>query len=127
RIVYCNAGHNPAALVREGRVEWLRAGGLMLGPFPDQVYEAVAVQVQPGDLVCLYTDGITEAVGPMGEQFGEERLAELLCSNCKLAPKQLQETIIERIRDWQGEGEAGDDVTLVLLRVKQRPDAALEV
>jgi serine phosphatase RsbU (regulator of sigma subunit) len=117
RLLYCNAGHNPAALVRDGRVEWLSQGGLMLGPFPDLVYEPAAVSVQPGDVVCIYTDGVTEAEGPNGEQFGEERLAAVLREAHAARPREVLAAIQDRLRAWRGEREPGDDVTLVVLRV----------
>ncbi len=87
RLGYGNAGHNPAALVRRSDVEWLQAGAPMLGPLADQRYDTCWVDVEPGDLVCLYTDGVTEAESPSGEQFGEERLAETLRAHADEALK----------------------------------------
>jgi sigma-B regulation protein RsbU (phosphoserine phosphatase) len=117
RLAYCNAGHNPAALVQDGRVEWLSSGGLMLGPFPDLVYEPAVVPVRPGDLLCIYTDGVTEAESPTGEQFGEERLARVLLETRGAAPRTVLDAVQEAVRVWRDGGEPGDDVTLVLLRV----------
>jgi sigma-B regulation protein RsbU (phosphoserine phosphatase) len=121
RIVYCNAGHNPAARVREGRVEWMRRGGLILGPFSDQRYEGCSLQARAGDVFCLYTDGVTEAVGERGEQYGEARLATLLQRHADQSPRELQETIVREVRSWQagGGGEPSDDITLVVLRLKE--------
>jgi sigma-B regulation protein RsbU (phosphoserine phosphatase) len=104
--------------LRQDRVEWLRAGGLLLGPFADSRFESNSLSVNEGDVLCLYTDGVTEALGPQGEQFGERRLAETLRVSRHLEPQALQEHIVERVRDWQGETEAGDDLTLVVLRFK---------
>lgn len=117
RLVYCNAGHNPAALVQGERVEWLSAGGLMLGPFPGLLYESTTVPVQPGDLLCLYTDGVTEALGQGGEQFGEERLAQALRDAVTLPPRDVATTVQQRVRDWCGDTEPSDDLTLVVLRI----------
>ncbi|UCE03246.1 MAG: SpoIIE family protein phosphatase [Candidatus Latescibacterota bacterium] len=120
RIVYCNAGHNPAARVREGRVEWMREGGLILGPFSDQRYEGCSLQARAGDVFCLYTDGVTEALGERGEQYGEARLATLLRRHADEPPRDLQETIVRDVRSWQaGGGEPSDDITLVVLRLKE--------
>lgn len=117
RLVYCNAGHNPAALVRAGRVEWLSSGGLVLGPFADLVYEASVVAVQPGDVVCLYSDGVTEAASPIGEHFGEDRLAEALRGHAAEHPRDVVGAVQEAVRRWRGEAEISDDVTLVVLRI----------
>lgn len=118
RLLYGNAGHNPALLLRGDRVEWLRAGGLLLGPFGESRFESTRLEVESGDLLCLYTDGVTEAVGPEGEQFGEQRLAETLRQSRHLEPRMLQEHVVRQVRQWQGEAEAGDDLTLVVLRFK---------
>jgi sigma-B regulation protein RsbU (phosphoserine phosphatase) len=117
KLEYCNAGHNPAALVRGAQVEWLSSGGLLLGPFPDLVYESASVSVQPGDLLCLYTDGVTEAESPTGEHFGEERLAQALCDTAGRPAREVQAAVLERVQAWRAGREAGDDVTLVLLRI----------
>jgi sigma-B regulation protein RsbU (phosphoserine phosphatase) len=119
-LVYGNAGHNPALLLRGDRIEWLRAGGFLLGPFADSRFESTSLAVRQGDVLCLYTDGVTEAVGPEGEQFGEQRLAETLRHAGDLEPRALQEHIVESVRDWQGGAEAGDDLTLVVLRFTGR-------
>lgn len=117
KLVYCNAGHNPAVLVRDGRVEWLASGGLMLGPFPDLVYQSAVVDVQPGDVVCLYTDGLTEAESPTGEQFGDERLARAMRALSGQSPKDVIAALQTEVRTWRAGGEPGDDLTLVVLRI----------
>src|SRR5262249_34190310 len=117
RLLYCNAGHNPGLLARNGRVEWLASGGLMLGPFADLVYQSAAVRVEPGDIVCLYSDGITEAESPSGEQSGEERLARALREAKSSAPREIATALQESVRAWCGGGEPTDDVTLVILKI----------
>jgi len=117
KLSYCNAGHNPAALVSDGRIEWLTAGGLMLGPFPDLIYEATTVSVKPGDLLCMYTDGVTEAESPTGEHFGEERLSRVLRDSSSQPPRQILAAIERQVRDWCGDREPGDDLTLVVQRI----------
>lgn len=77
RFVFCNAGHNPPLVLREsGEVEWLSTGGTILGAFADTKYARKEIALAPGDIAVLYTDGVTEAFSPGGEQFGEERLVE---------------------------------------------------
>jgi sigma-B regulation protein RsbU (phosphoserine phosphatase) len=117
RLLYCNAGHNPAALVRDGRVEWLSDGGLMLGPFPDQRYETAVAAVRPGDVLCLYTDGVTEAEAPSGEQFGEDRLASVLRGAGARTARGIMTAVLDSVRTWRSGREPGDDVTLVVLKI----------
>jgi len=117
KLLYCNAGHNPAALVQDGRVEWLSSGGLMLGPFADLVYEPATVDVRPGDLVCLYTDGVTEAESPTGEQYGEERLAAVMRDVAAAPAKEAIAAVQLSVRQWRGDREPGDDLTVMALRI----------
>jgi len=117
RLVYCNAGHNPGALVRDRRVEWLGSGGTILGPFPNPGYSTSAVPVRAGDLVCLYTDGVTEATAPSGEQFGEDRLGRILCDAGAEPPRDIVALVQQEVARWRGDDEATDDITLVLMRI----------
>ena len=72
---YVNAGHNPPMVIRlNGSIIWLEAGGAPVGLFPDSTYEEGAVQLNPGDLVVAYTDGVIEAVSPAGEAWGIDDL-----------------------------------------------------
>ena len=74
---YCNAGHNPPVVVHaDGRVVRLSAGGLVAGAFETARYEGGAIELEPGDRVCLFTDGLTEACAPSGAEFGDARLVE---------------------------------------------------
>ena len=117
RLLYGNAGHNPAALVRGAEVQWLSAGGPMLGPFAGQRFATASVDVQPGDLVCLYSDGVTEAESPAGDFFGEERLAAVLCAHAGEHPREVEAGVLRRLQEWRSGKEAGDDVTVVVLRI----------
>jgi sigma-B regulation protein RsbU (phosphoserine phosphatase) len=98
-------------------VQWLEEGGLMLGPFPERSYESYRVAVSKGDLVCLYTDGITEAMNPAGELYGEERLASFLQQNGERSVQELRNRILDEVKSWRQGGVATDDVTFVLLRI----------
>jgi serine phosphatase RsbU (regulator of sigma subunit) len=116
-ITYCNAGHNPPLLVRSGgQVECLEGGGPVLGILPDLAYEEHRCWLQPGEVVVLFSDGVTEATNPAGEEFGEQRLAAV----AQQLRHKLAGTILEGLRkavqDWIGGATAADDVTLVILR-----------
>jgi serine phosphatase RsbU (regulator of sigma subunit) len=115
-IRYVNAGHNPPLLLRaDDRVESLGTGGFLLGVFPDAVYELGEVSLDPGDLLVLYSDGVTEAMDPSGEEFGEERLTAFLREHRALPPEELVDSLIARVRDFS-QGKQGDDITVAALR-----------
>jgi phosphoserine phosphatase RsbU/P len=119
RLTYANAGHNPPLVLRrDGRVEWLTEGGLMLGSFPDAKYREAWVDLEPEDLVVLYTDGITEALSPAGEMFGTEQLVDV--SRGRGAGETARRTcarLLEAVRTHTGGVHAEDDLTAVVLRV----------
>ena len=116
-LLYINAGHNPGVLMRSsGEVEELGSGGLPLGLLPMGNYTAGELRLEPGDLVCFYSDGITECEAPDEEQYGLERLVDLLAE----ARDSSLEEILRRIDDAMlafADGQPqGDDQTVVLLR-----------
>ncbi len=80
-LVYTNAGHNPPLLVRAaGGFEELKGGGMILGILPLAKYQESRAEFQPGDVLVMFSDGVTEAADPRGEEFGEQRLADLVAS-----------------------------------------------
>jgi sigma-B regulation protein RsbU (phosphoserine phosphatase) len=116
RLYYTNAGHLPPLLIRQGRAERLEVNGMVLGAFPNQPYGREYIELQAGDLLAAYTDGITEPENEYGEEFGEERLAELLISNARRPLEEIAATITETASTWGDAAEQQDDMTLLLLR-----------
>ena len=119
-VRYSNAGHNPPMLVRrDGTVERLAATGTILGILPELGYEERLCQLDPDDLLVLYSDGVTEALG-VGEQedeeFGEERLAALLIQHRGRPSAGVIEAVMSSLRSWTGDTPAADDITLVAVR-----------
>jgi sigma-B regulation protein RsbU (phosphoserine phosphatase) len=113
RFRYTNAGHNPPLLLRAGgEVEWLDVGGMILGAFPNQDYEETEVDLGPGDLLVLYTDGLTEALSPEGEEFGEERLVAAVRAGAEAPPRALISEVIGAVRVFAA-GKLPDDLTVV--------------
>ncbi len=116
RLTYSNAGHNPPLLRRaDGRIHWLDVGATPLGAFPDMVYDEATVDLEPGDTLVLFTDGITEAADATGEFFGEEGLQRVV-EQCH---GQDSGTIVDCIRsavDDYADGAAADDMTLIVVR-----------
>lgn len=118
-FVYCNAGHNPPILLRrDGSLEYLDKGGIVLGFIANQQYVQTSVPVNSGDYLCFYTDGVTEAKNAAGEEFGEERLATLLRENYGKSPREMKFLILEEIKKFVGGEEFQDDVTLLVVSVE---------
>jgi sigma-B regulation protein RsbU (phosphoserine phosphatase) len=117
RLTYTNAGHNTGLLMRkDGAVQRLEANGLPVGLFPVVEYERAEVTLGPGDLLVLYTDGITEAANPKGEEFGLARLESVLRQQAG-EPLPTIGAAIETALEAFAEGTPyGDDRTVVMLR-----------
>jgi len=117
-LLYANAGHNPGLLLRtDGRVEELGSGGVPLGILPGSRYQAREVVVGPGDLLCLYSDGITEAESVEEEEHGMERLCDVLRAHREdPAIQSVLEAIQESVETFTRGKPQGDDQTLLVLR-----------
>jgi sigma-B regulation protein RsbU (phosphoserine phosphatase) len=114
---YLNAGHNPGLLLRrDGTVEELPAGGLPIGLLPGSRYPMQTLELHPGDLLCLYSDGITECTAEDDEEFGVVRLADLLARHRDLDLPRLVDAIDEETCRFSAGTPQADDQTLVLLR-----------
>jgi sigma-B regulation protein RsbU (phosphoserine phosphatase) len=113
---YVNCGHNPPLLLRrDGRREALAATATVLGAFADWPCATAEVVLEPGDLLVLYSDGVTEAGGEDGEMFGEGRLCELMQAQCKAPIESVLQAVLEAVTN-HGNGAAEDDLTLLAAR-----------
>jgi serine phosphatase RsbU (regulator of sigma subunit) len=116
-MTYLNAGHNPALLLRRGgEVEQLGPGGVPLGLLPNARFAAKEVEVRPGDLLCIYSDGITEAESVADEEFGMERLTACLAENRNRPLSEVVEKIDRAVTKFAEGLPQRDDQTVVLLR-----------
>jgi len=116
-FTYTNAGHNyPFLLDKDDNTRKLEKGGVVLGTFDDFTYEEETVQLKPGDLMLLYTDGITEATNDKDEMFEEDRLLKLLKANRKSSAKEISQKIVDQVFSFQADQPQGDDLTLVLIK-----------
>jgi len=116
---YVNAGHNPGLLLRaDGTLDRLAPGGLPVGLLPGGSYRADRVDLRPGDLLCLYSDGITECSSLTDEELGEARLIELLRSVADRPLGEILETVEQAVTDFAEGAQQGDDQTVVLIRRK---------
>jgi serine phosphatase RsbU (regulator of sigma subunit) len=113
-LTYCNAGHNPPFLVRaNGGIERLTSCGTILGIFPEMGYLVKHSRLDPGDVLTMFSDGVTEENNPNGEEFGEKRLEKLLVDRARGGAASLVEGIRQAVLAWAAGGAAADDVTVV--------------
>ncbi|MGH9630440.1 MAG: PP2C family protein-serine/threonine phosphatase [Bryobacteraceae bacterium] len=115
-FTYTNAGHLPPILVRNGAASRLDVNGMVVGAFPFAEYDESRVELQPGDLLVLFTDGISEPENEYEEMFGEERLTDVVLKNAHLDEDRIVAAVVDSVREWTGKGELQDDMTLVLVR-----------
>ena len=115
-LTYSNAGHNPPLLIGRRRMCRLDKGGLILGAFPQATFEEETLQLEPGDLLVAFSDGVTEARNPGDEEFGEERLVSTVEANWELTPNALLDCLLDTIHQFSAGAELSDDLTLLVLR-----------
>lgn len=144
RLTYVNAGHNPPFLIRARGAEAvlaqpangnghyslttngqmtddlsrLTAGGMVIGMFEHCMYEYETVQMQPGDMLFAFTDGLSEALNSEGEEFGEERLQDVLGSLAQLPVSEIRDEVVRLVKDWCAGAPQHDDLTFIILKVK---------
>jgi phosphoserine phosphatase RsbU/P len=117
RLDYCNAGHPPALLLRAaGGIEELSDGGPLLGAVPFDSFEQSSVQLEPGDTLVIYSDGILDSTDLSGEQFGPRRLEELLRQVHFEDADALLLSLLGAVQDYAGGYPIQDDMSLVVIR-----------
>ncbi len=116
-LTYCNAGHEPPLLFT-GRDEpkLLQEGGTVIGIGEGLPFEEATVRFEPGDVLVVYSDGITEAMNPVKEQFGEETLMRLVRQDIGLSADELIARITEAVKAHAGEAPQHDDITALVVR-----------
>jgi PAS domain S-box-containing protein len=119
RMVFAGAGHPPAMLVRRGQSPLvLESRSTILGVLPDAVdtSPSLELQLEPGDRIVLYTDGITEVFNSRGEMLGIEGIREIVCQTSTLPAQEMKQGILDGVAAWRN-GPPSDDVSLVLVHV----------
>jgi len=116
-LEYSNAGHNyPLVLRTSGVVEQLKGNGLVMGLFASVEYEVRRTVLAPGELLALYSDGVTEASTDDGKEFGEDGLAKFLAARTALPCEEIVNQLVDHMRKWRGNTGFADDFTIVLVR-----------
>ncbi len=116
RFTYTNAGHLQPILLRRGAPQLLEVTGTVVGAFPFCKYEERHVDLEPGDLLIFYTDGIAEPENAYEEMFGEQRLIDVVVRNFHRDGPGIVAKVMEAVEQWTGTPELQDDMTIVLAR-----------
>ena len=123
RMVLARAGHNLPVLFNKKRKpshQLLKSGGMMIGMYPGEVFSRalteITVDVVVGDLVFFYTDGLTEARSPSGEQYGMDRVLGVLESRAREKPEKILKALQNAVDKFHGGGEAEDDISMICFR-----------
>jgi len=116
-LAYSNAGHNPPLLIdADGKTRFEERGGVPLGMFRDSRYYEYFATIEPGQMLVLYTDGVTEAMNPSGEEYGGQRLVAAALRGRHLSARELIDFIHRDVIDWTGGLGAHDDVTFFIIK-----------
>ena len=116
-LAYASAGHNAPIVVRaSGAVETLEGGGTVLGILPSAPYDEYRAQFGEGDLLALYSDGVTEAFNPAREEYGEARFIEVLQAHRDKSAAEIIEAVTASLADWAAGSPPADDITLVVAK-----------
>ena len=115
-LAYTNAGHLAPILIRQQKVIRLESNGMAVGLFPEFPYEQNIIQLCAGDLITAFTDGITECENGQGEQFGDERLTDLLVHHYDRPLDEIARIITDAVGNWASDLDKRDDTTILLAR-----------
>jgi sigma-B regulation protein RsbU (phosphoserine phosphatase) len=121
RLNYVNAGHIPPILVRHedasGTFHRLCEGGPVIGLLPEPAYAPGSIEFQPGDVLVIVSDGVSEAEDPAGDMFGEERIAQLAAAHAHDSETDIHDRIVEEVTRFRDGVPQGDDMTLIVAKV----------
>jgi serine phosphatase RsbU (regulator of sigma subunit) len=126
RLRYVNAGHNPPMLLRAvgglaasepATIEELSAGGTIIGMFAQSRYEESSVDLKSGDVLIAFSDGVTEAHNPADDEFGEDRLKDVLRRSAHLPISEMSSHILQELKTWMADAPQFDDLTFIVMKV----------
>jgi sigma-B regulation protein RsbU (phosphoserine phosphatase) len=116
-LAWSCAGHNPPLIVRaKGTFEKLEGGGPILGVFEDAAYDQERAELAPGDLLAIYSDGVTEACSPAEEEFDMDRLAKVLIDHRRGTADQIAQAVAHAVQEWTCGAPPADDITVVIAK-----------
>jgi sigma-B regulation protein RsbU (phosphoserine phosphatase) len=117
-MLYANAGHNPPMFVKKDsdEITTLQPTGPVLGPSPSAKYSIDSIKFEPGDVLLIYSDGVTDAANTKFENYGEERLSKVFLESKHLSPKEITYSIMDDVIHFSKNGEYSDDKTIVVIK-----------
>jgi sigma-B regulation protein RsbU (phosphoserine phosphatase) len=115
-FTYSNAGHNAPMLLSSNGVRRLETGGTVLGLFEHAVFDEETVRLEPGDVIVVFSDGITEALNPAGDEFTDDGLLASLAASRGKSPEEILEMLLKDVRVFCADATQTDDMTLVMVR-----------
>ncbi len=117
-FTYCNAGHNPPYLLKPkgGYSQLENTDGMALGVWEDCEYSSKKIKLNKNDIIYLYTDGVNEAMDINNNEFSYEKMEEFLAEIREETPRQITEKTLETVKEFTGEAEQSDDITLMVLK-----------
>ena len=117
-LSYVNSGHNPPYIVRanDNRIEELDQGGVMLGIMEEIDLPKATLSIDKGDILMLFSDGVTEATNPSGELFSEERFERWLLDHNQLSAEEMKDALLETLRDYANGSPQSDDITFIIVK-----------
>jgi sigma-B regulation protein RsbU (phosphoserine phosphatase) len=118
RITYCNAGHPAGLVLRAGELIELQTDNLLLGVDPDEQYRQAVFQLEPKDVLLLYTDGLPDAMNFEKQTFGRERLVEAFRAGCCGTADEIAQSILWTIRKFVGMAKPNDDITMIVVKIE---------
>jgi sigma-B regulation protein RsbU (phosphoserine phosphatase) len=119
KLWYANAGHNPPFVIRRDkrpRLRLLKRTGIVLGMFEDQRWGRRSLTLEGGDLLVIYSDGLTEAMNAQQEEWGEQRLIQAMCHHRGIPLEEFQGQVLAQVYDFMDDTPQYDDITLMLVR-----------
>jgi sigma-B regulation protein RsbU (phosphoserine phosphatase) len=114
RLNYTNAGHPPPAYISGSRVERLETGGMVVGLFNDVPFAQDTIEIEPGGLLIVYSDGLIEPENVYGEEFGTGRLIDLAKHHQNGSPQAIADAMMRAAEEWSGSPEQADDMTVIV-------------
>ena len=116
-LTFINAGHNPPLIARaDGSLELLQSGGLPLGLMSFAEYETGTAHLDPGDVLFIYSDGVSEANNLNEDEFGMDRLKQVISTNVGRSASAIRDRVESALSDFTGTAEPNDDITLVIVK-----------
>lgn len=126
-VEFVNAGHNPPLILRNGKFEYLRSkAGFVLAGLEGFKYQKQSFDIKPGDILYLYTDGVTEANNDKHELYGEDRLVKDL-GNRSFTSKTICESVSKNLKKFVKDAEQSDDITMLAFKLSNVEDASIKV